>query len=110
MMNKFRNTSKMVKSILEADERARNNDGYLYFKVLDVCGERDGINYISMTIRDFLPYVNSMGVPNSETVRRTRQKIQACFPELAACEKVEAMRMIQEDDYRAFALDRSGMS
>lgn len=109
-MNDLKTTTKLVKAILEADEQARNNDGYLYFKVLDVCGKRDGIDYIAMTIRDFLPCVNSLNVPNSETVRRTRQKIQAAFPELAACDEVEAMRAAQEYEYRAYALDRGAMS
>ena len=109
-MNSLRTTTKIVRSILEADEQARNNDGYLYFKVLDACGKRDGIDYIAMTILDFLPYVNSLNVPNSETVRRTRQKIQAAFPELAACDKVADMRAAQEYEFRAYAMDRGPMS
>lgn len=102
-MYSLKNTTKLVKSILESDERARNNDGYLYFKVLDMCGKRDGIDYISLTISDFLPFVNAMNVPNSETVRRTRQKLQATHPELAACAKVAEMRMENEREFREYA-------
>ena len=103
-MNNIKSTSKLVQFILETDERSRNNDGYLYCKVLDMCGRRDGISYISMPLYDFLPYVNSMRVPNSETVRRTRQKIQASFPELASAEKVAAMRAENEVEYKAYAV------
>ena len=102
-MNELKTTTKLVKSILEEDKQARNNDGYLYFRVLDVCGKRDGIDYIAMTVQEFLPYVNSMNVPNSETVRRTRQKVQQHHPDLAACDKVKGLRMIQESEFRHYA-------
>lgn len=102
-MNDLKTTTKLVKAILEEDKQARNNDGYLYFRVLDACGKRDGIDYISMTIRQFLPYVNSMNVPNSETVRRSRQKIQQHHPELATSKTVAGMRMIQESEFRSYA-------
>ena len=102
-MNDLKTTTKLVKAILEEDNQARNNDGYLYFKVLDACGKRDGIDYISMTIREFLPHVNSLNVPNSETVRRTRQKVQQHHPELAANKTVARMRMIQETEFWQYA-------
>ena len=103
-MNELKTTTNIVKHILEADERARNNDGYLYFKVLDFCGQRDGVSYIQMTICEFLPHVNSLGVPNFETVRRTRQKIQQHCPELDACDKVAGYRYEKEQEYRSYAL------
>ena len=102
-MEELRTTTNIVKYILESDERARNNDGYLYFKVLDFCGHRDGINYIQMTVHDFLPHVNSMGVPNSETVRRTRQKIQQHHPNLAPCDAVKENRHKNEEKFRVYA-------
>ena len=102
-MNELQTTTKLVKAILEEDEQARNNDGYLYFKVLDVCGKRDGVDYIAMTVQDFLPYVNSLNVPNSETVRRTRQKVQHHHPELAASERVKGLRKINETEFRQYS-------
>ena len=103
-MNELKTTTDIVKNILEVDEQARNNDGYLYFKVLDLCGQRDDVSYIQMTIREFLPHVNSMGVPNFETVRRTRQKIQQHCPELGACEKVAGYRAEKEQEFKSYAL------
>ena len=38
-----------------------------------------------------------------ETVRRTRQKIQAAHPELAGIENVEAMRELREETFRNYA-------
>lgn len=109
-MNDWKTTTKLVKGILEEDERARNSDSFLYLKVIEHIADQKDINLYGISIPMFLVSMKENGFPPFESVRRTRQKIQACFPELAACEKVEAMRMIQEDDYRAFALDRSGMS
>jgi hypothetical protein len=102
-MNDLKPTTKIVKAILENDTRARNNDGYLYIKVLEVRGAQDGVNYISLPVKDFLPYVNSMGVPNAETVRRTRQKVQQHHPELAACDNVKGLRMINETEFRQYS-------
>lgn len=102
-MNDLKQTTKIVKAILEIDERARNNDGYLYIKVLEVRGLQDGVDYISLPVKDFLPYVNSMGVPNAETVRRTRQKVQQHHPELSACAAVKGLRMINETEFRRYS-------
>jgi hypothetical protein len=45
-----------------------------------------------------------MGFVGFETVRRARQKIQATFPELAACERVEGFRAENEAEYKKYAL------
>lgn len=103
-MNELKTAIDIVKYVLKTDERARNNDGYLWARVLDLCGQRDNIDYIHMTIGELLPHVNSMGVPNFETVRRTRQKIQQHHPELGACEKVEAYRAEKEQEFKSFVL------
>ena len=103
MMSKLKPTTDIVRTILEDDLQARNNDGYLYIKVLDVYGKKHGIDYVSMQAQDLLPFVNSLGIPNSETVRRTRQKVQQHHPELAACDKVAGMRMINETEFRQYA-------
>ena len=38
-MEQLKRTTDIVKSILEHDEHARNSDGYLYLKVLNICGD-----------------------------------------------------------------------
>ena len=102
-MNDLKTTTKLVKAILEEDKQARNNDGYLYIKVLSVYGQKHGIDYVSMQAQDLLPFVTNLGIPNSETVRRTRQKVQQHHPELAACDKVAGMRMINETEFRQYS-------
>lgn len=109
-MNELKTTTKLVKAILEEDKQARNSDSFLYLKVIEHIADQKGVNLYGISIPMFLVSMKENGFPPFESVRRTRQKIQAMFPELAACEKVEAMRTAQEDEYRAYALDRGGMS
>lgn len=96
-------TSELVKDILEKDKQSRNSDSFLYLKVLSVIGERKGIDINSMSITTFLLHLHEYGFPAFETVRRTRQKLQATYPELAACERVEGFRAGLENEFREFA-------
>ena len=62
-----------------------------------------GINLYELTVPMFLLNMKDYGFPVFETVRRTRQKIQAARPDLAACEAVQEHRAENEAAYRAFA-------
>ena len=93
----------LVKNILENDERARNSDSFLYLKVLDAIGVKNGIDINSMSIPVFLLSINELGFPKFETVRRTRQKIQAEFPELSANKQVKTQRALNEKEFREYA-------
>lgn len=95
----------IVKKILETDEQSRNSDSFLYFRVLEHYGNRNNIDIHNMSIPHFLLNMSQLGVPPFESVRRTRQKVQAANPWLAACDKVEAMRDANEQAYRAYALE-----
>jgi hypothetical protein len=79
----------------------------LYLKVLQHISEttdRD-VPLQRMTVEEFLIRQPELPCPAFETVRRTRQKLQATFPILAACEAVEAFRNGNEKEYREYALD-----
>lgn len=102
-MNDLKHVTKIVKAIMEEDEQARNSDSFLYLKVLDFYGERNGIDIKSMSISNFLLNLRELGFPPFESVRRARQKIQAAFPNLAACGKVVAMREENEKEFRSYA-------
>lgn len=99
----LRNTTALVKAILEQDQKARNSDSFLYFQVLKKLGkERDfDLDYVSVTT--FLLNMAEWGFPPFESVRRARQKLQAEFPELSANEKVAAHRAENEEAFREFA-------
>lgn len=103
-MNDFKTTTKLVTSILEENKQARNSDSLLYLKVLERISEERGIHIHGITVPDFLTSMDVLGFPGFETVRRTRQKIQAANPELAACDKVAEYRAENEKEFKAFAL------
>ena len=102
-MLELKNTTTLVKSLLEQDKQCRNSDSVLYFKVLSVVGKQKGIELEKMTVPYFLLNLHGADFPGFETVRRTRQKLQQHHPELCACEAVEGFRMENEAQYRAYA-------
>ena len=99
----LKNTTALVKSILEQDKQCRNSDSFLYLKVLSAAAKQKGIDLEKMTVPYFLLNLHGAGLPPFESVRRARQKLQATYPELAACERVEGFRMENEAQYRAYA-------
>jgi hypothetical protein len=102
-MSDLNTTTQIVRNILEVNNHARNSDSYLYLKVLEHVSEKNGIGLEDLTVPEFLTSIDFLGFPGFETVRRSRQKIQATYPELASSEKVAAMRMENEKVFRAFA-------
>jgi hypothetical protein len=99
----LKNTTALVKAILEEDQRARNSDSFLYFKVLGKVGKEKGLDldYVSVTV--FLLNMAEWGFPPFESVRRSRQKIQERYPELAASREVAYQRAENEQVFRQFA-------
>lgn len=102
MLN-MKNTTALVKSILEQDKKCRNSDSFLYLKVLSVTAKQKGIDLEKMTVPYFLMNLHGAGLPPFESVRRARQKIQEHNPHLAACEAVEGFRAENEAEVRAYA-------
>lgn len=103
-MNELRTVFALVKNILEQDEKARNTDNYLYLKVLEHYSRLRGIDIYSMTVPLFLRKLDNHIFPGFETVRRSRQKVQAAYPDLAADKTVEKLRDKNESAYRDFAV------
>lgn len=99
MKEHLHSTKALVKSILEQDERARNSDSFLYFRLL----ERIDKAVLTVPVSEFLLSMGLNGIPPFESVRRTRQKIQAECPWLSACDKVKEFRADNEEAYRDFA-------
>ena len=102
-MNELFTTAKLVKAILETDKKARNSDTYLYSKVVEYVAMQKNIDTRKINVVDFWNHWYQF-FPNTETVRRSRQKIQQDFPELSATDKVCAMRTENEAAFKSFAL------
>lgn len=104
-MDNLKTVSAVVKAIMQEDIQARNSDSFLYFRVLEHYGKQNNIDINNMSVVRFLLNMKEYGFPAFESVRRTRQKIQEKFPELAASSRVAEMRMVNEDRYRDYARD-----
>lgn len=105
----LKNTTALVKSILEQDKQCRNSDSFLYLKVLSAEAKQKGIDLEKMTVPYFLLNLHGAGLPPFESVRRARQKIQAAHPDLAACKTVKDFRTESEAQYRAYSAMTEGM-
>lgn len=97
-MSDLKSITKIVKSVLEKDKASRGNDNLLYLHVLECWG----VN-IFMPMAEILSAQRELGIPPFESVRRARQKLQAKYPELRACEAVEDARAMNEEVYREYA-------
>ena len=104
-MTELKNVTELVKTILRADEKARNNDSFLYLRVLQYYACKNGLDLRRTPVQWFYENKDEWGFPPSESVRRARQKLQAKYPDLAACNRVKEKRMEKEREYRAYALE-----
>lgn len=104
-MKKMKKITEIVLKILETDIGARNSDSFLYFRVLEHVSNQNGMDIHTMPVARFLMHMNDWGFPKFESVRRARQKLQAKYPELGACDAVADQRMRNERIYRAYALE-----
>jgi hypothetical protein len=102
-LNELKGLTALVYMILDHYPQTRNSDGLLWLKVLESQAYDKGIDLRLLSVPFFLPRIAEMGFSPFESVRRTRQKLQAAYPHLAACEAVEGFRTENEQQYRAFA-------
>lgn len=103
MSNDIKYTSTLVKSILEIDPQTRNDDNLLYLRVIEQEAMWRGINLENLSVPAFLLNLKELKFPAFETVRRTRQKTQVDYPELAADDRVNEGRSEREKEFRAYA-------
>lgn len=97
--NELHSAQDIIKQVLTDHPETRNDDDLLCYKVyesmLPGCG---GMLYRAVVLNR-----KAYKLPAYETVRRTRQKLQREYPELAACKAVRAGRARNEQIFRAFA-------
>lgn len=103
MANELKTTQELVFEILKASPKARNSDNYLLYAVYATVGKRHGIDIDHMSVPQFFLHLKDYGFPSPETIRRTRQKIQAAYPELCGCDDVEAMRELRKKTFKNYA-------
>ena len=99
----LKNMSRVVKRHLIDDPMCRESDRYLYYKICEEILNAHGLDIRSISLHDGLLYNNDFGLPPFETVRRTRQKMQAQFPALASNDEVQGFKDAQEETFREYA-------
>jgi hypothetical protein len=99
----IKTTSDLVHEILKNEPDCRNSDNILYLRVIQTIGKQNGIDINNMSVPTLFHNMSAMKFPAFETVRRTRQKVQECNPELRATDTVEAYRTVLEEEYKDYA-------
>lgn len=101
--NDLKTITDIVHDVLLTYEQARNSDNFLFLKVCEIVGTKNGIDINSMSIPTFFLHLKEYGFPQFESVRRSRQKLQATYPDLCGCCEVEAHRTLNEEVFRDYA-------
>ena len=96
MKKEFKQVRKLVKGILEECPNSRNSDNVLYTKVV----EKMNKGALEKPFAEVMFTLEDLGLPCFETVRRTRQKLQAEYPDLQACDVVQDFRTEREEEFR----------
>lgn len=102
-MESIKNTSELVRVALESNPKTRESDTYLYYVICKGLLKAKGIDISKISLKEGLLHMKDYNLPNYETVRRTRQKLQHDNPELAGTEETEVMRAIREEQFRGYA-------
>lgn len=104
-MKKLKTIERRVTEILREHPDARNDDMKLCLLVSESCiYETHGTGIF--TFSDVMTNYKGYGIPCFESIRRTRQKIQAKCPELGCSPKVRRARHRNQKAYRDYALDK----
>lgn len=104
-MYKLKTVENMVLNVLISTPDARDDDMRLYYYVCRDCiSETHGNTHLSF--EEVMTNYKELGCPGFESVRRTRQKIQAILPELGCSPTVRRRRSRGVVAYTNYALDK----
>ena len=89
----------LVKEVLEENEKARNSDNILYVQICYMLNP----SVAQLPFGEVMFYLDRYGLPPFESVRRTRQKLQAERPDLRPNDEVALFRAENETAYKEFS-------
>ena len=98
-MTELKNTTELVKQVLETVPAARNSDNLLFIEVV----KNINVNLIFKPLAEVLTNLQEYSLPSIETVGRGRRKIQAEYPELRAKKAVQDCRDEREEEFRSWS-------
>ena len=102
-MKNIRGTANLVWEVLMESHNARNSDNVLYLLVCEERLNEKGLSVGRISFKEAFMAQKQLNLPNFETVRRTRQKLQAQFPELAGDKNIREARAKREQVFREYA-------
>ena len=97
----------MVLNVLISNPDARDDDMRLYYYVCRDCISETH-DEADLSFEEVMTNYKELGCPGFESVRRTRQKIQAILPELGCSPAARRRRNKGVVAYTNYALDREG--
>lgn len=100
-MKRLREIQPLVEYQLTNNKATRADDSLLYSKVCEMIDSDISLLPFSIVLENRTAY----GIPGFETVRRTRQKLQAERADLRPPKGVEAMRAGAEKEFFEYALE-----
>jgi hypothetical protein len=93
------NTSSLVEKILAKDERTRNSDTWLCFRVYEEIAKKYGK-------RIFIPFELFEKFPSFETITRVRRKLQNDEGKYLPSEETQQMRKDRQADMMNWAREK----
>lgn len=103
-MMSLRSVESRVREILTEYPDARDDDMQLYLLVCQGCISEIYGN-VDLTFSDVMTNYRELGCPCYESVRRTRQKIQATTPSLRCSVAAHKRRKKARAEFKYYALD-----
>ena len=101
-MKTLKTIENRVLAVLKEYPEARNDDMKLYLLVSEACiYDTHGIG--DFRFEDVMSNYKAYGIPCFESIRRTRQKIQAKYPELGCSPEVRRARHKMQRVYSDYA-------
>lgn len=101
-MKTLKTIENRVLAVLKEYPEARNDDMKLYLLVSEACiYDTHGIG--DFRFEDVMSNYKAYGIPCFESIRRTRQKIQAKYPELGCSPEVRRARHKMQRVYFDYA-------
>ena len=100
-MKNIRRTAELVREILENFPETRSNDNRLFIRVI----EHIDSSLLHRPLEEVLKNSKEYGIPPFESVRRSRQKLQADNSYLRASKAVEAEREANRQIVEDYATD-----
>lgn len=105
-MKTLKTVERRVTEILKEYPEARDDDMRLYLLISKSClyeTHRIGV----VTFEDVMANYALYGIPCFESIRRTRQKVQAEHPELGCSPEVRRTRHKMREIYAAYAVKKT---